>query len=194
MRKATIKRKTTETDISVNICLDGRGKGQIDTTIPFMDHMLALFSRHSLLDLAIKGRGDTEVDDHHLVEDLGICLGDALREALGDKEGINRFGDAIVPMDECLCSSAVDLSGRPCLIYNVMFLGKRNGGFDFDLLKEFFKALCDHSGMTLHLNLLYGKNKHHMAEAAFKAFARALRKAVAVDKKIRGVLSTKGRL
>ncbi|MGD0274929.1 MAG: imidazoleglycerol-phosphate dehydratase HisB [Syntrophales bacterium] len=194
MRRATIKRKTTETDITVVICLDGRGKGQIDTTIPFLDHMLTLLSRHSLLDLAIKGKGDTEVDDHHLVEDLGICLGDALREALGDKEGINRYGDALVPMDECLCSSAVDFSGRPCLIYNVVFRGKRSGDFDFDLLKEFFKALCDHTGMTLHLNLLYGKNKHHMAEAVFKAFARALRKAVTVDERIRGVLSTKGRL
>lgn len=194
MRKARIKRKTKEKNISVDICLDGRGDGQIDTTIPFLDHMLTLLSRHSLVDLIIKCRRDAEIDVHHLVQDLGICLGDALREALADKEGINIYGDALAPMDESLCRAAVDLSGRPCLVYKIIFHAKRSGAFDFNLLKNFFKALCDHSGMTLHLNLLYGKNKHHMAEASFKAFAGALRKAISVDERIRGVLSTKGSL
>jgi imidazoleglycerol-phosphate dehydratase len=156
--------------------------------------MLNLFSRHSLVDLTIQAKGDTEIDDHHLVEDLGICIGKALQQALGKKEGISRYGDALAPMDESICSAAVDLSGRPFLVYQADFRGKRSGDFDFELLREFFKALSDHSGMTLHLNILYGRNKHHMAEAMFKAFARALRKAVSVDERIRGVLSTKGRL
>lgn len=191
-RTARIARKTTETDVTVEINLDGKGEGKIDTTVSFLDHMFLLLARHGHFDLTVKSAGDTEVDDHHLVEDLGICLGKVLKEALGDKEGIARYGDVAVPMDECLCSVALDLSGRPYLIYNADFEAKKIGKFDPALLKEFFKAFSDHSGMTLHINLLYGKNNHHMAEAIFKALARALKKAVTVTGDIEGVLSTKG--
>jgi imidazoleglycerol-phosphate dehydratase len=191
-RTARIARKTTETDVSVEINLDGKGEGKIATTISFLDHMFLLLAKHGLFDLTVKSAGDTEVDDHHLVEDLGICLGKAFKEALGNKEGIARYGDGTVPMDECLCSVALDISGRPYLIYNADFDAKKIGKFDPALLKEFFKAFSDHSGMTLHINLLYGKNNHHMAEAIFKALARALKKAVTIDSDINGVLSTKG--
>ena len=191
-RSARIDRKTTETEVSVVIDLDGEGKGEISTSIPFLDHMLLLLSRHGLFDLQVKSIGDTEVDDHHLAEDLGICLGKALRQALGAKEGIARYGEATVPMDDCLCTVVLDISGRPFLVYNVEFGPTQIGKFDPALLKEFFKALSDNSGLNLHINLLYGENSHHMAEAIFKALARALRKAVTVDDAIRGVLSTKG--
>ncbi len=194
MRKATILRKTAETEISVAIGLDGKGDGRIDTSIPFFDHMLNLTARHGLLDLDIKGRGDTAVDDHHLVEDVGICLGQAVRKALGERKGISRYGLASVPMDESLCTVIMDLSGRPYLVWNVELGPARIGGFDPALLKEFFKSFSDHSGITLHVNLIYGTNSHHMAEAIFKAFARALREAVALDGRIEGVLSTKGSL
>ncbi|MFZ3116056.1 MAG: imidazoleglycerol-phosphate dehydratase HisB [Syntrophales bacterium] len=191
-RSARIDRKTTETEVSVVIDLDGEGKGDISTSIPFLDHMLLLLSRHGFFDLQVKSKGDTEVDDHHLAEDLGICLGKALRQALGAKEGIARYGEATVPMDDCLCTVVLDISGRPFLVYNVEFGSAQIGKFDPALLKEFFKALSDNSGLNLHINLLYGENSHHMAEAIFKALARALRKAVTVDDAIRGVLSTKG--
>ncbi len=191
-RSARIDRKTTETEVSVVIDLDGEGKGDISTSIPFLDHMLLLLSRHGFFDLQVKSKGDTEVDDHHLAEDLGICLGKALRQALGAKEGIARYGEATVPMDDCLCTVVLDISGRPFLVYNVEFGPTQIGKFDPALLKEFFKALSDNSGLNLHINLLYGENSHHMAEAIFKALARALRKAVTVDDAIRGVLSTKG--
>jgi len=193
-RKAKIRRKTTETDISIEINLDGIGEGKIYTTIPFMDHMLNLFARHSLVDLILNGKGDTHIDDHHLVEDIGICLGDALKKSLGDKKGIARYGSAIVPMDESLCNVVIDISGRPYLIYNVEFKSRKIGKFDYSLIREFFKSFSDHSGMTLHINLMYGKNNHHMAEAAFKAFALALRKAVTIHGRIEGILSTKGSL
>lgn len=191
-RTAKIERKTTETEISVAIDLDGKGKGIIDTTIPFLDHMLVLFAKHGFFDLTVKSAGDTGVDDHHLVEDLGICLGKAVQDALGKKEGIARYGDGAVPMDESLCSVVLDISGRPYLIYHAGFGAEKIGNFDPALLSEFFKAFSDHGGMTLHINLLYGRNNHHMAEAIFKALARALKKAVTIDSKIKGVLSTKG--
>ena len=194
MRKGKIKRKTRETNISVEMELDGVGRGEIDTKIPFMDHMLNLLARHGLFDLKISGQGDREVDDHHLVEDLGICLGTAVKKALGDKEGIARYGAALAPMDESLASVALDISGRPCLVYHAGLGEARIGAFDPSLLREFFKAFSDHGGITLHINVLYGKNNHHMAEAAFKAFALALRSAVQLDERIQGVMSTKGLL
>lgn len=193
-RKAKILRKTAETDISIAINLDGKGSGKISTTVAFIDHMLNLFARHGLFDLVIKGKGDTHIDDHHLIEDMGICLGSAVKKALGDKKGIVRYGSATVPMDESLCSVAIDISGRPYLIYNVEFKSKKIDAFDFSLIREFFKSFSDHSGMTLHINLIYGKNNHHMAEAIFKAFALALRKAVTIHGRIEGILSTKGSL
>lgn len=193
-RKAKILRKTAETDISIAINLDGKGSGKISTTVAFIDHMLNLFARHGLFDLVIKGKGDTHIDDHHLIEDMGICLGSAVNKALGDKKGIVRYGSATVPMDESLCSVAIDISGRPYLIYNVEFKSKKINTFDFSLIREFFKSFSDHSGMTLHINLIYGKNNHHMAEAIFKAFALALRKAVTIHGRIEGILSTKGSL
>jgi imidazoleglycerol-phosphate dehydratase len=191
-RSAKVERKTTETDVFVAVDLDGQGQGNVSTTIPFLDHMLLLLARHGFFDLQVKSAGDTEVDDHHLAEDLGICLGEAFRKALGGKEGIARYGEATVPMDECLCGVTLDISGRPYLVYNVEFETKKIGNFDPALLREFFKAFSDHSGMNLHINLLYGINSHHMAEAIFKALARALKKAVKIDSHVKGVLSTKG--
>jgi imidazoleglycerol-phosphate dehydratase len=194
MRKGAIQRKTAETDISLEIELDGQGRSRIDTSIPFIDHMLQLFSRHGMIDLVLNGRGDTEVDDHHLVEDIGICLGKAVREALGDRVGISRYGSAVVPMDETLSSVAIDISGRPWLVWNVKFSEQLIGSFNPGLLHEFFKAFSDQSGITLHVTVNYGRNGHHKAEAIFKAFARALRAAVQIDGRIEGVLSTKGLL
>jgi imidazoleglycerol-phosphate dehydratase len=193
-RKAEIYRKTTETEVSMELDLDGTGQGKISTTVAFMDHMLSLFARHGLVDLTIKSKGDTQVDDHHLVEDIGICLGDAVKKALGDKKGIRRYGSAMVPMDESLCSLVMDISGRPYLIYNVEFKSKKSDKFDYALLREFFKSFSDHSGITLHINLLYGRNSHHIAEAIFKALAIALSKAVTIHGRIEGILSTKGSL
>jgi len=193
-RKAKVVRKTTETDIHLEIDLDNAAASKIATSIPFLDHMLELFARHGFLKLVVKSKGDTQIDDHHLVEDLGICLGRAVSQALGEKKGINRYGTACVPMDECLCRVDLDISGRPYLIYRVKFERRKIGGFDPALVKEFFKAFTDHSGVTLHINLMYGNNSHHIIEAVFKAFARALREAVTVNKKINGVLSTKGTL
>ncbi len=196
-RKAKLHRKTAETDITVSIDLDAFGNGNdaeasaIATTIPFLDHMLTLFARHGFFTLTVNGRGDTHVDFHHLVEDIGICLGEALRKALGDKKGISRYGTATIPMDETLCQTTLDLSGRPYLIYNAEFDQKKIGNFDPNLLLEFFKALSDNAGMTLHINLMYGSNNHHKAEAIFKSFARALSAAVFMDPRVQGVLSTK---
>jgi imidazoleglycerol-phosphate dehydratase len=194
VRKASIQRKTTETEVLVSIDLDGKGEAQIDTSVPFLDHMLNLLTRHGLLDLTIQSKGDTVIDDHHLVEDIGICLGQVVRKALGDRKGIARYGSAVVPMDESLCRVAMDISGRPYLIWRAELGGQRIGEFDPGLLREFFKSFSDHSGITLHINLIYGTNGHHMAEAIFKAFARAFREAVTMDKRIEGVLSTKGSL
>jgi imidazoleglycerol-phosphate dehydratase len=193
-RRARIIRQTTETDIQLEIDLDKTTGSKIDTTIPFFDHMLELFARHGFFKLIIKGKGDTQIDDHHLIEDLGICLGKAVGQALGKKTGINRYGSASVPMDECLCRVDLDISGRPYLIYNVKYGRRKIGGFDPALVKEFFKAFTDNSGITLHINFVYGDNGHHIIEAIFKAFARAMRKAVALNDNIKGVLSTKGSL
>lgn len=193
-RKAKIIRKTTETDINLEIDLDKATGGKIDTTIPFFNHMLDLFARHGFLKLVVKSKGDTQIDDHHLIEDLGICLGQAVARALGKKTGINRYGSACVPMDECLCRVDMDISGRPYLIYNVKYGRRKVGGFDPALVKEFFKAFTDHSGITLHINFLYGDNGHHIIETIFKAFARAFRNAVSFNDNVKGVLSTKGRL
>jgi imidazoleglycerol-phosphate dehydratase len=194
MRKAKIQRKTAETDVSVEVNLDGKGEGRIDTSVPFFDHMLNLFARHGLVDLTIRSKGDTAIDDHHLVEDVGICVGQAVRKALGERKGTSRYGSALIPMDESLCSVAMDLSGRPYLIWRVKLGKQKIGAFDPALLREFFKSFSDHSGITLHINLMYGINNHHMAEAIFKAFARAFREAVAMDERVEGVLSTKGSL
>ena len=194
MRTARVQSKTTETEVLVSIDLDGRGEGRIDSSVPFLDHMLNLLARHGLLDLTLQGRGDTAIDDHHLVEDVGICLGQVVRKALGDRQGITRYGSAVVPMDESLCSVVLDLSGRPYLVWHADLGEQRIGGFDPGLLREFFKSFSDHSGITLHVNLHYGTNGHHMAEAMFKAFARAFRGAIALDGRIEGVLSTKGSL
>jgi imidazoleglycerol-phosphate dehydratase len=191
-RKAKIIRKTTETDIQLQIDLDNAAAGKIDTSIPFLDHMLDLFARHGFFKLTIMSKGDTQIDDHHLVEDLGICLGMAVKDALGKKIGISRYGTASVPMDECLCRVDMDISGRPYLVYKVKFERRKIGGFDPALVKEFFKAFTDNSGITLHINLAYGSNSHHIIEAVFKAFARALYCAVKINDKIDGVLSTKG--
>lgn len=193
-RKAKIIRKTTETDINLEIDLDKTAGSRIDTTIPFFDHMLELFARHGLFKLIVKSKGDTKIDDHHLIEDLGICLGKVVGQVLDKKKGINRYGSASVPMDECLCRVDLDISGRPYLIYNVKYGRRKIGGFDPALVKEFFKAFTDQSGITLHINLEYGDNCHHIIEAVFKAFARALRKAVTLNENIKGVLSTKGSL
>ncbi len=193
-RISKIYRKTTETEVSLEINLDGSGKADIVTTVPFLDHMFHLFAKHGFFDLCVRGQGDTSVDEHHLVEDLGICLGAAVKQALGGKEGIARYGQSLVPMDEALCGVAMDISGRPHLIYNTAFGEAKIGAFDPALIKEFFKSFSDHSGITLHINVHYGRNNHHMAEAIFKAFARALNKAVTLHGRIEGVLSTKGSL
>jgi imidazoleglycerol-phosphate dehydratase len=192
VRKNKVTRKTAETDISFEINLDGEGAGEISTTIPFLDHMLTLFAKHGFFDLRVQGSGDTNVDYHHLVEDIGICFGKTVKGALGDKEGMTRYGAACVPMDESLCHVCIDVSGRPYLVFRAEFGGKKIRDFDPILLEEFFRSFTDHGGITLHINVIYGKNPHHIAEAVFKAFARALREAVRIDDRIKGVLSTKG--
>ena len=193
-RKAEVKRKTKETDISLKIDLDGSGKHSIHTGIPFFDHMLSLLAHHSSLTLSLKARGDIDVDAHHTVEDVGICLGDGIRKALGEAKGIQRYGMTLIPMDEALASVALDLSMRPWLVFHMKLKRSRIGTFDLELIEEFFKALCHHGRMTLHINLLYGKNSHHMVEAVFKGFGRALRQAISVDERSGGVPSTKGML
>jgi imidazoleglycerol-phosphate dehydratase len=193
-RTSKVYRKTKETEISLGLNLDGSGKGELSTTIPFLDHMLDLFARHGFFNLRLKSAGDTAIDYHHLIEDVGICLGQAFKEALGDKKGINRYGFALVPMGESLCSVSIDVSGRPYLVFNADFGGRKIKDFDPLLFLEFFKSFTDHSGITLHINLHYGKNNHHKVEAIFKAFARALAQAVSINKQVRGVPSTKGTL
>lgn len=193
-RVARIERKTRETEILLQLNVDGRGDTAIDTTIPFFNHMLEATGRHGLLDLRVSARGDTDVDLHHTVEDVGICLGKAFHEALGDKRRIMRFGTAYVPMDEALASVHVDVSGRPYFSYNVPFAKARIGTFDLDLLKDFFRAFAMNAMLNLHVNLHYGENLHHIAEALFKAFGRALAEAARMDPRIEGVLSTKGSL
>ncbi|RMD83851.1 MAG: imidazoleglycerol-phosphate dehydratase HisB [Candidatus Dadabacteria bacterium] len=193
-RRAEVKRKTAETAIEVALDLDGTGRAAIDTSIPFLDHMLDALARHSLIDLKIRARGDTQVDDHHTVEDVGIALGQALDRALGDKAGISRFGHAEVPLDEALVAATVDLSGRAFLVYNLKIRHHRVGNFEVELVHDFMLALSGAAQMNLHLNQRYGRNPHHIIEAGFKALARALKQAVALDPRVAGVPSTKGSL
>lgn len=191
-RTASAVRKTKETAISATLDLDGAGEAEIATGIGFFDHMLDLLARHGFLDLTVKAAGDLEVDSHHTVEDCGIVLGGLIKEALGDKAGINRYGHAAVPMDETLAMVSLDISGRPYLVFKVEFPKATLGDFELEMVEEFFQAVAVHSGMTLHINMPYGANTHHMAEAIFKAFARALAQAVAYNSRVRGVPSTKG--
>jgi imidazoleglycerol-phosphate dehydratase len=193
-RKAELRRKTTETDIQLSLNLDGEGKYQISTGVPFLNHMLELFTRHGFFDLALQATGDVEIDDHHTVEDVGLALGQAFREALGDKKGIRRFGEATVPLDEALVSCVVDLSGRPFLVYNLKIRQEKVGNFATELIHDFFLAFTNQLGMNLHFNMTQGRNPHHIIEAGFKAFARALGSAVHYDPRVKGVLSTKGSL
>ncbi len=193
-RKGKASRKTKETDVNIEVNIDGDGRAEVSTTIPFLDHMLELLARHGFMDCAIRGEGDTSVDYHHLVEDIGISLGTALKEALGDKEGIRRYGTATVPMDESLCRVSMDISGRPYLVFNADFDGKKIRDFDPTLFFDFFKSLSDCMGITLHINVIYGNNPHHIVESIFKAFARALDVATSFDGRIKGVMSTKGSL
>ncbi len=193
-RTKKITRKTTETDVYIEIDLDGNGRRNISTSIPFLDHMLDLFAKHGFIDLNVQASGDTDIDYHHLVEDIGICLGEAVKGALGDKKGVSRYGNACVPMDETLCHVCIDISGRSYLVFRADFENKKIRDFDPFILEEFFKSFADHGGITLHINVIYGKNPHHIAEAIFKAFARALKSAVRMDAQIEGVLSTKGTL
>ncbi|SHM03560.1 imidazoleglycerol-phosphate dehydratase [Roseovarius litoreus] len=195
MRSATITRKTAETDISVEITLDGTGRYDNRSGVAFFDHMLDQLARHSLIDMTIRCEGDTHIDDHHSVEDVGIALGQALSHALGDKRGIRRYGDCLLPMDDALVRAALDLSGRPYLVWNVDLPTQKIGAFDCELVREFFQAFSTHGGITLHVDALHGLNSHHIAEAAFKAVARALRQAVETDpRKSDAVPSTKGTL
>lgn len=191
-RKAEVKRKTKETEIHLKIDLDGSGKHSIQTGLPFFDHMLSLMAYHGRIDLSLRARGDLPVDGHHTVEDVGICLGEAIRKALGEAKGIWRYGWGMVPMDESLVSVALDLSMRPCLVYHVKLRRTRIGTFDLELVEEFLKALTNHARMTLHVNLLYGRNSHHMVESIFKGLGRALREAVSKDERAKGIPSTKG--
>jgi len=193
-RVGDVKRETAETSIRVRVDLDGSGKAKADTGIPFLDHMLDALARHSAIDIDVFARGDTHVDDHHTVEDVGIALGQAFDIALGDKRGIARFGHMAVPLDEALVAVTVDLSGRPFLAYNVKLRHQRVGNFDTDLVHDFMQALMNAAKMNLHVNKMYGRNAHHVIEASFKALARALRAAVALDARVKGVPSTKGTL
>lgn len=193
-RTSTITRKTNETDIAVELNLDGAGTSDLDTGVGFFDHMLNLLARHAIFDLDVTAKGDLHVDSHHTVEDVGICLGMALEKALGTKEGINRYGWASVPMDETLANVALDLSGRPAFVFNVNFTGPLIGTFPVELVEEFFKSIANVAKMNLHINVPYGTNNHHIAEAIFKCFARALRIAVSIDPRQTGVPSTKGSL
>lgn len=193
MRKATFERKTKETKIRIELNIDGRGDVDISTPIPFMDHMLKLLAKHSLIDLKIQVKGDVEVDDHHTTEDIGISLGEAFKKALGKKEGIQRFASVSMPMDDALCDVAVDFSGRPFLIFKAKFKTSK-GGFDFTLLEEFFRAFSFNAGLSLHVNMRYGKNNHHISESIFKGVARALLQALTISKRVKGVPSTKGKL
>jgi imidazoleglycerol-phosphate dehydratase len=193
-RRAEVLRETSETSIKVKLDLDGKGKGAVDTGVPFLDHMLDALARHSLIDLSVKASGDTHIDDHHTVEDVGIAVGQAIDEALGDKKGIVRFGYAEVPLDEALVAVTVDLSGRPYFVYNVKIRQQRVGAFDVELINDFMQALMNSAQMNLHVNQRYGRNAHHVIEAAFKALARALKTAVALDPRVSSVPSTKGSL
>ena len=194
MRTASINRDTLETQITVEINLDGTGASELDTGVPFFDHMLDQIARHGLIDLKVKAVGDLQIDAHHTVEDTGIVLGEALREAIGAKKGLTRYGHFYAPLDEALSRVVVDLSGRPGLYTDVTYTRARIGDFDVDLLQEFFQALVNHARITLHIDNLKGKNAHHQAESIFKALGRALRMAVSHDPRQSGTPSTKGAL
>ena len=193
-RNARVTRKTKETDITVSLELDGNGEAQVDTGMPFFNHMLDSFSRHGFFDINIQAKGDLEVDFHHTVEDVGLALGQAFKDALGEKHGIRRFGEASCPLDEAMAKVVVDLSGRPYLYYNVKIRPGRVGDFDTDLPHEFFAAFANQLGMNLHIDLPRGENPHHVIEACFKAFARAMDMATQLDPRVQGALSTKGSL
>lgn len=195
MRSATITRNTAETQISVTINLDGTGQYDNQTGVGFFDHMLDQLSRHSLIDMTIRAEGDYHIDDHHTVEDTGIALGQAIIQAVGDKKGINRYGSCLLPMDDALVRAALDISARPFLVFNVDMPTQKIGNFDTELVREFFQALSTHAGLTLHIDQLHGLNSHHIAEAAFKSVAHALRQAVEIDPRMSQALpSTKGAL
>lgn len=194
MREGFVERNTKETQVSVRLNLDGTGKAEIATGIGFFDHMLTLLAVHSFMDLTVKAKGDLEVDSHHTIEDVGLALGKALRQALGDKAGIHRYGSHLLPMDEALAQIALDFSGRPFLVWHAEIPKVRLGVMDVEMAEEFFRALAMESGLTLHVNLLYGNNVHHMLEAIFKGVARAMTIAVAKDPRVHGVMSSKGAL
>jgi imidazoleglycerol-phosphate dehydratase len=195
MRSAAVKRDTAETQISLSLDLDGTGKADIATGIGFLDHMLTLLARHSLIDMTIHAKGDLEVDDHHTAEDVGIALGQAFRQALGDKKGVTRYADCLMPMDETLTRVAVDISGRPFLVFRTAFPTQKIGTFDAELVREWFQAFAMNAGLTLHVETLYGANSHHIAESCYKGLARVLRMAVAIDARTKDrVPSTKGTL
>lgn len=191
-RLATIKRDTTETQIELALNLDGEGKRELDFPVPFLRHMLDLFAKHGGFDLTIRAQGDIDIDDHHTVEDIGICLGKAFKEAIGDKAGIRRYGNRFTPMDEALAQVTLDISGRSYLVFHAEFPKEYVGTFNTELVEEFFRAFVGNAGVTLHVNLHYGTNTHHMIEGIFKAFGGALSEAVYQDPNVRGVLSTKG--
>ena len=191
-RAASIERITQETRIRLSLNVDGTGQGVICTSVPFLDHMLNLFARHGLFDLQVEASGDIDIDFHHTVEDIGIVLGEAFKQALGDKCGIRRYGEVTLPMDETLASVVVDISGRPHLVYNVILPKVKIGDFDVELAREFFQAFTNHCGLNLHINLIYGDNVHHILEACFKAVARAMDKATQLDPRVEGIMSTKG--
>lgn len=194
-RKGKIARKTKETDVEIELTLDGEGRGEVSTKIPFFDHMLHLFAKHGLFDMKLRAEGDLEIDAHHTIEDIGICLGQVFREALGDKRGIKRFGHSILPMDEALAMVAVDISGRPHLFFDVDIESEYIGDFETGLILEFFHAFVNHFAITLHIKLLEGKNAHHVIEAIFKGLARAIDMATQVDeRRASDVPSTKGLL
>ncbi len=193
-READVHRKTNETDIQLSLQIEGEGAYTVSTGVPFLDHMLELFTRHGFFNLTLQAKGDIAVDDHHTVEDVGLALGLAFRDALGDKHGIRRFGDATVPLDEALVSCVVDLSGRPFLAYNLDIRQEKVGNLATELIHDFFLAFTNQIGMNLHFNMTQGRNPHHIIEAGFKAFARALSNAVQPDPRVKGVLSTKGSL
>jgi len=194
-RRGKYARTTQETQVEIEIALDGKGEFQGSSGIPFLDHMLALFARHGLLDLELKAQGDIQVDFHHLVEDIGICLGEALSQAWGNKEGMKRYGFTILPMDEVLVLLSMDISNRAYLYFNVPLKNdKKIGTFDLEIAKEFFRSLVAHAGITLHIHLFWGENFHHVLEAIFKALGKALDEATSIDSRIKGVLSTKGQL
>ncbi len=193
-RSATIQRKTNETDINLSLVIDGTGKYEVKTSVPFLDHMLSLMAKHGHFDLHIHAKGDIEIDYHHTVEDVGIVLGQAFKQALGDMAGIRRFGESKVPMDETLAEAVLDISGRPGLVYNVKMPKGKVGDFDVELAYDFFKAVTNHAGITLHINVPYGDNLHHIIEAVFKAFGRAMDSATSIDGRSTEIPSTKGLL